>query len=527
MLDLFDMFRLFRFVFFFWCCMVLFTTRLCGQITIDWEKNYGGSSHDFLNAVQATQDGGYLLVGHSGSSDFDCDTSYGSNDFFIIKTDSIGQIQWSKHFGGTDWDAAYDVIEISSSNFIIAGRTLSSNTDVTFSHGSWDIWIIQIDATGNLIWEKTYGGSSFEGVWDMEEASPNAFLLAGYSASNNGDLGSGFGQTDAVVMKIDSLGNLSWLHQFGGNGDDWFYDLQTISDGGIVVTGSTNSVNGQVANNYGNADAWVVWLDSLGNLISNKTYGGSLYDNFQNALVLANGDLLLTGTTESYDYDVTNNYGQKDYWLVRTDSSGLILWQKNYGGSGNDIANKTIAPNASEFILCGYSSSTDNDVTGNYGLTDFWVVQMDFFGQLVQENHFGSSLDEGGSIYLVDSANFVLYGSSEGYDYDIATNYGGRDYWFAAMQYQSVTGITSISTPSRRVGFPVPATDQFSFSLLEGEVVNAIALYDLAGKLIGKPMGTSNKNTYTIDIGELPNGIYITTVQTSRGSFMMQTIVMR
>ncbi|MGL4596205.1 MAG: T9SS type A sorting domain-containing protein, partial [Bacteroidia bacterium] len=285
-------------------------------------------------------------------------------------------------------------------------------------------------------------------------------------------------------------------------------------------------VSGQINNNYGGSDAWVVWLDSSGNLISNKTYGGSLFDGFQSVLRLANGDMLFTGTTESYDNDVTNNYGQMDYWVVRTDSVGTILWQKNYGGSGNDIGNKSIAPNATDFVICGYSSSVDFDVSGNYGLTDIWLVQTDTLGQLIQENHFGSSLDEGCSIYLVDSANFLLYGSSEGHDYDITVNYGSRDYWLAALQYQSVTGIATTSTTSKRIGFPIPTANEFSFSLFEEEQVKDILLYDLAGKEIGKPAGMSNGTTYTFEIDALPNGIYIASVQTSRGKFTMQIIVM-
>ncbi|MGL4598834.1 MAG: hypothetical protein ACRCYO_15060, partial [Bacteroidia bacterium] len=236
--------------------MALFSIKLHGQFTLAWEKNYGGSSNEFINALIATSDGGYLIAGHSGSSDFDCDTSYGSHDFFIIKTDSAGQILWSNHFGGSDWDAAYCVVETSSNNFIIAGRTLSSNDDVSFSYGSWDIWVIQIDETGNLLWEKTYGGSSFEGVWDVVEVSSNAFLLAGYSNSNNFDLDLGFGQTDAIVMKIDSLGNLIWLQQYGGGNDEQFYDLEIMSNRCIVAIGSTNSVSGQINNNYGGSDAW-------------------------------------------------------------------------------------------------------------------------------------------------------------------------------------------------------------------------------------------------------------------------------
>jgi hypothetical protein len=514
-----------RFVLLLCFCVFLFHVKSHAQLTLTWEKNYGGSANDFLNSVIHTHDGGYLLVGHSGSSDFDCDTSYGSHDFFVIKTDSVGQVVWKKNFGGSDWDAAYSVVQTNSHDFILAGRTLSTDYDISFSHGNWDIWAIKIDSIGNLIWEKTYGGSAFEGVWDIAEVTPNSFLLAGYSSSQNDDLGAGFGQIDAVVLKIDSLGNLIWLTQFGGNNNDILYDLEILPNGDVVAVGSTNSDNGQIVTNYGGTDAWVVWIDAQGNLISNKTYGGSLTDGFQNVLLLDQGNLLFTGTSSSSDNDVTNNYGQEDFWVVKADSQGTILWQKNYGGSGIDIANKSIAANITDYIICGYSSSSDVDVNGNYGGTDFWLLQINTLGQPVQQNHFGTSLDEGGAIYFVDSAKFLLYGSSEGSDYDIAANYGIRDYWLANFHYQSLVGIEPAELPTIRFGFPSPAADVFCFSLGEQEQVENLFLYDLTGHLIGKPSCSTDGEIYMLQTNALPNGLYILSVHTTQTRFLMQMVV--
>jgi len=198
--------------------------------------------------------------------------------FLFINYGLIAQpeIEWEKNFGGTGSDRASTVRQTIDGGYVIAGCSKSGNLDVGGNNGDCDYWIIKIDESGNLEWEKNYGGSGYDIANSIEQTLDGGYIVAGSSTSNNGDVGENYGRNDYWIIKIDNLGNLQWENNFGGSDRDSANSIQQTTDGGYIVAGGSASTDGDVGGNMGTPydDYWIIKLDPLGNLQWGKSYGG-------------------------------------------------------------------------------------------------------------------------------------------------------------------------------------------------------------------------------------------------------------
>src|SRR6185436_2258986 len=280
----------------------------------------------------------------------------------------------------------------------------SNNGDVTGNHGGVDCWIFKINSTGALEWQKSYGGSSIEIPYDIHSTNDHGFIFAGYTNSNNGDITLNHGFDDYWIVKTDSAGNIQWQKSFGGSDQDHALSVQQTTDGGYLAGGFSNSLNGDVTLNNGSYDYWIIKLDSAGSLLWQQSLGGSLDDKGQCLALCADGGFVISGFTASSDSDVTFNHGYEDLWMVKFDSSGLIQWEKSFGGSGVDQAYSIKQITDGGYIAAGSSYSLDGDVTGNHGGYDYWVLKTDSAGALEWEKSLGgSSVEEAYCIRAADS----------------------------------------------------------------------------------------------------------------------------
>jgi len=293
-----------------------------------WQKIFGGRDHDYAESVQQTSDGGYIVAGYTYSFG---DEEKG--DVYLIKTDSNGDLLWQKTFGGTDADRAYSVQQTTDGGYIVAGETWS------FGAGSY---LIKTDSNGNLMWQKTLGGMAYS----VQQTSDGGYIVAGDA------------ENDVSLIKTDSNGDLLWQKTFGGTRYEQALSVQQTSDEGYVVAGETESFGA------GSFDAYLIKTDSNGNLMWQKTFGGTKYDRASSVQQTTDEGYILAGRTESF------GAGVSDAYLIKTDSNGNLMWQKTLGGTKNDSAYSVQQTSDDGYIVAGWTSSFGS------GNTDVYLVKI-------------------------------------------------------------------------------------------------------------------------------------------------------
>jgi len=344
-----------------------------------WANTYGGSSDDYAYSIQQTSDGGYIVAGYTNSF------GAGGTDAWVLKLDANGNVQWQKTYGGSSDDYAYSIQQTSDGGYIVAGYTES------FGAGYADVWVLKLDANGNVQWQKTYGGSGWDEAYSIQRTLDGGYIVAGWTDSF------GAGGTDAWVLKLDANGNVQWQKTYGGTYDDYANSIQQTSDGGYIVAGRTYSFGA------GGTDVWVLKLDSSGNVQWQKTYGGT-YDDYANSIQqTSDGGYIVAGVTKSF------RAGNADVWVLKLDASGNVQWQKIYGYepgdfipySRNDSANSIQQTSDGGYIVASY---------GNFGLdrtVRSKVLKLDANGNVQWHKTYGG--------YNYDSANSIQQTSDGGY----------------------------------------------------------------------------------------------------------------
>jgi hypothetical protein len=250
---------------------------------LQWAKTFGGIGDDQDNSIQQTSDGGYIMTG--GTASFGA----GNWDIWLIKTDANGNIIWAKTYGGTNDDYAFSVQQTSDGGYIMAGETRS------FGAGNRDVFLIKTDANGDLEWAKTYGGTGDDITWSVQQTSDGGYIVAAYTSSF------GAGGWDIFLIKTDTNGNLQWAKTYGGTSNDYAYSVQQTSDGGYIVAGFTSSFGA------GGSDFFLIKTDANGNLQWAKTYGGTSNDYAYSFQQTSDGGYILAGWANSFgagNYDI-------------------------------------------------------------------------------------------------------------------------------------------------------------------------------------------------------------------------------
>ena len=225
-------------------------------------------------------------------------------------------------------------------------------------------------------WQRALGGTGADNGWSIEQTSDSGYIVAGQSASNNGNVTGNHGGYDFWVVKLASDGAVQWQKSLGGTGADYAYCVRQTIDHGYVVVGNSNSNDGDVSGNHGSGDVWVVKLDNTGSLQWQRCLGGSNGEGAKCVLQTSSDGYIIAGETYSNDGDVVGNQGSNDVWLVKLDAGGSLVWQHTYGGSGGEFANDIAETGDGGYVIAGGSTSNDGDVTGNHGGgMDYWLLK--------------------------------------------------------------------------------------------------------------------------------------------------------
>ncbi|PKD43470.1 InlB B-repeat-containing protein [Rhodohalobacter barkolensis] len=356
--------------------------KLSSNGDIQWNNSYGGSESDMGNSIIQTTDGGYVLTGFIGSNDGDFSgMNRGSNDIFVMKLSSNGDIQWNNTFGGSGSEGGQDIIQTTDGGYILTGSTGSNDGDFSdMNRGPNDIFVMKLSSNGDIQWNKTYGGSGNDGGSDIIQIADGRYVLTGYTRSNNGDFsGMNRGSNDIFVMKLSSNGDIQWNSTFGGTESDVGSDIFQATDGGYVLTGNTRSNDGDFSGmDKGGADSFVIKLSSNGDILWNNTFGGSEYDVGSDIFQATDGGYVLTGNTGSNDGDFSGmNKGSVDIFIVKLSSNGNIQWNKTYGGGGIDMGYSMTSTTDGRYILTGFTNSTSGDFRG-IDKGDIYIFAMKF-----------------------------------------------------------------------------------------------------------------------------------------------------
>src|SRR3990170_2032629 len=321
----------------------------------EWSKTYSGATaiDGWPYIVIQTSDGGYAIAGRKATA--------GSNNFafWLIKTDPTGNMQWDRTYGGSSYSKVFNLIQTNDGGYALVGDTWAYT-------GWYDAWLVKTDAQGNMQWNKVYGGSGVDTFSSVIQTSDDGYALVGETTSK------GAGYYDFWLVKTNSAGDVQWDKTYGGADAEVAQNIVQTNEGGYVLSGGTRSFA-----RPGDVDLWLVKTDAEGNMQWNKAYGGNNEEDWGFVVPTSDGGYAMAGYTQSY------GVGDSDFWLVKTDSLGNTQWNKTYGGMNNDRTKSMVQTSGMGFVLAGRTNSF------GAGGNDFWLIETDDNGGMLWNKTFG------------------------------------------------------------------------------------------------------------------------------------------
>jgi len=476
--------------------------------TLQWQKCIGGTQIDAAYSIVATYDSAYVVVGYSDSDNNDIDTNYGSTDCYVAKLSASGNIVWKLTLGGSSFDQATYVQQTSDSGFILTAISMSNDVDFDTNRGMRDAWVIKLSKNGTVDWKKNYGGSMNEIPLCIKQTTDGGYVFVGWSASSDGDLSVNKGSEDCWIVKLDASGNIVWQKSMGGSSEDHFTSVIQTSDGGYLAAGSIRSGDGDITGFYGSHDVWVVKFDASGYVMWQKNYGGSSEDHFGDhglagaVIETFDGGYALSCFSNSTDFDVTGNHGDYDAWILKLTSNGTIDWQKSFGGSGDDEGMFITQMPDSTLIVTGLTNSLDGDVDTMYGVYDVWCFKVSAAGNLLWEQSFGGMFKE--SAFAMDQTRdtSVILAGVATMAGGQVTGYKGGLYDMWVVKLKMTPVINSVDDLNKTQVIISPNPASHTVELLHAPENVSWEVLNTAGQLIKKGQGTR------MSIGDMPHGIY-------------------
>lgn len=436
---------------------------------IEWQNTIGGNNLDEAYAIHPTADNGFIIAGNSmsGISGDKTEEFYGTGfgDCWVLKLDSLGNIEWQNTLAGDTTDYASAIIQTSDGGYLLGGTSYSDSSydksENAIGDGYYagvnlynrsDYWIIKLDANGIIEWENTIGGNESEVLTCVVQTIDGGYLIGGWSDSEaSGDKSATSTSTDYWIVKLSSLGEIEWDKTIGGSSSDWLYSFVQTNDSGYILGGtSVSDISGdKTANNFGSDDYWIVKIDSIGYIQWDRGFGGNQVDRLffsEGVKQTIDGGYILAGHSYSGSNGnkTENNFGLRDYWVVKINSIGAIEWQNAFGGNSDDILMSVHQTTDTGFVLGGYSKS---DVSGNKtephwgggGVIngyDYWIVKIDSLGSIQWQKVIGgTNYDEFGSVEPTPDNGYIIGGSSQSglSGNKTEASMGGLDFWIVKL----------------------------------------------------------------------------------------------
>ncbi|MDQ6764262.1 MAG: T9SS type A sorting domain-containing protein [Bacteroidota bacterium] len=500
------------------------------------QNTLGGSGFDFGGKLIETRDGGFIVCGGTNSADGDFSVpAADGNDAYIAKYNKHRHLEWTKTFGGTGDDFFNDIAQTYDGGYILAGFTSSTDGDVSGNHGAYDVWAVKVNATGSMEWQKSLGGSGFDFGNAVVQTFYGGYAIAGFTTSNDGNVSGNHntdGNGDAWLVELGLKGNVLYQHCYGGSGSDGFAGIVKSDFGSLILGGTTTSNDGDVSGNHGGQDAWVIKVNISGNIVWQKTVGGTGFENLNNGGIITkttDGNVVIDGLSNSHDDDIQGKNDTVVSFLTKLNSpTGNIIWSKSFAEPKYRAGEGVFSTRDGGVVETG--SSAGNGFDGS--TFDVLVSKIDKNGKEEWYKKLGGSDFDGAlsSGYESPDGSLNILCQTASTDGDVKNNHGGIDTWIiklgrcgekdadenliSANETIAVTkNILDINNPSLKL-YPNPAKDVLRVEGLNTSSKTILSLFNASGKLIQQ--STATGETYTYSLQKLTAGSYYIKIESDK-----------
>lgn len=509
-----------------------------------WEKSLGGKQADYLFDAIPTPDYGFILAGSSLSSKggSKSEDSKGNYDYWIWKMNENGGLEWQKSYGGLKDDYLQSVSLTNDGGFILAGTSNSSigGDKRDSDKGETDFWIIKLDAKGNETWQRTIGGSGQEKLHSIRPTKDGGYIIGGTSNSKKtpkdkkgkedelGKKEDSRGNLDYWIIKTNSLGDIEWQKTFGGIYIDELQSVEQTKDGGYIIGGYSNSITSgeKIENGYGDNDFWIIKTNSKGEIIWQKTIGGNKDDSLYSLVQTEDGGFVLGGSSNS---DATNSKNKAngkgtDFWIVKLDEIGTIIWQETYDFGKLDVLTSIVDNKDGTYLIGGYAQSEKSKIQNSgvlskiggdkEGINDYVALKINNKGEELWSKTVGSKGDEALiKLFETRDGGYLFAGTSDGEaSRDKGKAIGNNDFWIVKLKDKTKKEKIKIDVEA----YPNPA-ENYTNALVNYDYSSGWAtLYDLNGRQLQK-IELHGEHTIPIQLGNIPQGVYIVNIKTDNG----------
>lgn len=400
----------------------IWIAELDSSFNILWQKSIGGSSYDHITHLFPLSNGEILIGGTTESNTGDITGNHGAYDIFLAFLDIEHNVRWSKCYGGSNADFLNDIVLMEDGSILLGGTTFSKDKDIDVNNGDADIWLIKLDPHQEIEWKNTYGGLRYESL-EKIISKDDEFFIFGETESNSGMVKANNGAMDLWVALIGNNGALIKQQCVGSSNNEELH-VVTVQDDNFILGGISFAINWDPASSVTQKNLWISLLDSDLKVVTSKTYGGSSAERISGIHMDQNKDLIIVGSSSSYDGDVAGNFGDDDFLLFKTDANIELSSQHHFGGSYSDRA-EIIKKTSQGYILAGISYSEDEDVKDNNGESDIWLLRTDADFNPTASWHFGGSqVEELFDVIVNEDNSFVLIGTTQSDDFGIKGFHG-------------------------------------------------------------------------------------------------------
>lgn len=542
----------------------------------EWQKSYGGTGNDFLQAMRATVDGGFILAGNSDSPKGGQKTEnpHGEKDFWLIKLDAGGGEQWQKTIGGNGDENLKSILQTKDGGYILGGASSSelSADKKEGCFGNMDYWIIKLDKEGKIQWQKTFGGKYFDELRSIEQTHDNGYIVGGYSNSPQSGNKSyeNNGSGDYWILKLNLNGEVEWEKVIGGDKDDQLYVVHQTFDHGYILGGNSDSAPtySKKKGNGKGMDFWIVKLNSEGEMEWQETYDFGTYDMLSSVVENKDHTFLIGGYARSEVNTKKDDKGINDYIAFKISEKGNILWQKVVGSDGDDLLRKLIETRDGGYILAGTSNpsrtvpvhksrksknasflkKTDSEKSNQNvkNAVDETNEEISEAAQVFNEQYnkftddaankinsaVGSNKDSalqfginrpnsplGKTPSLGEGSNNIIGGAMENFSNSQATtpgsgdmqrNYGNSDFWIVKLRDKMKTQEEKNKSLE---AMPNP-TSEYTNVIVAYDYENGTAtIVDISGHILNQFPITGR--TIPVDLSPYPEGVYVINIKTN------------
>lgn len=435
---------------FFLIILIVDQDILAQELMINWQRAFGGERNEIAYASVETTDGGFMVVGSTSSKNsFDVKDSRGFEgsggiDFWIIKTNSTGNIEWSKTLGGSKDDIATSIVKTTNNEYLIVGTTQSTDGDANPSGVNGGLILIRLKLNGDIVSKRLFVGGTRTN--EPSYIPVNAFSKPTLKVLDDGRIVLGatrsigiepFSSLDFYVAMLTPFGDTLWEKTYGGGLEDYMSDIIVCSDGGFLMVGSTFSSSRHISGaGNGFLDMFFVKADPSGKELWKKGIGGSGLDLFSSVVEIGTTkEYFLVGESSSNNGVIGLGAGEKDGVITRIDNSGNVLALKKFGGVNNDGFYHISRGKDNVFYCVGTSESTIGNVKTKGPKTDVWMMVLDEKNVSAQYHKLfgGADIDLARHITFTSKGELFLSASSRSSDSDLYTNRGQSDFWLVYL----------------------------------------------------------------------------------------------